>query len=130
MLLFGTLISLHNYPSKHQPQLNLSSQLHINTLQPLFSTTHQLTLIDCSPQTCPQMFNHQLLRTGALLASTKRSFASLLQWHSTFDPQDEGILALLPSVALFLVSCLLVVRRKVIPCAQSSMMMALSMLLD
>ena len=120
-MLFGaTLVSLHN----------LSSQLHLSISQSLFPAIHGLTHINCSPQTCPQKFNHQLLRTGALRAFTERSLAILLPWHSTFDPQDEGILALLPSVALFLVSCLLIVRRKVIPCAQSSMTTVLRMLVS
>jgi hypothetical protein len=106
---------------------NLSSQLHLSIPQSLFPAIHGLTHINCSLQTCPQKFNHQLLRTGALRAFTERSLAILLPWHSSFDPQDEGILALLPSVALFLFCCLLIVRRKVIPCARSSMMTVLRM---
>jgi hypothetical protein len=85
-------------------------------------------LTRCSLQPCPQKFNHPHHRRGALRASTETSLANLLQWQPTHGLREEAMFALLPSVILFLVFCLLVVKRKVIPCAQSSKMTVRRML--
>lgn len=124
-----TINSTSASPNHTTTSINHTSY-SLDHIQPPSSITHQRMLNKWPLQPCPPKLNHLRHQSEAPLVPTKTSLVNLPLWHSALDLRDADMLGLLPSATLYLVFCLLVARRKAIPCARSTMVMILEMLSD